>query len=122
VKLEQLMEKKKKEGADIDPLYKKAKMSSLESLRDEMNGMMKQDLLAAKHPKKVEVMASDEQGLKAGLEKAEDIIAGSEESEGLGEEQSPVDEAASLAMNMSPEEIEELMKKLEMMKSQPVME
>lgn len=78
-KLDKLMEKKS-DGKELDPTYKSAKMSTLKALRDEMVGMMKDDL----HPgmKKVEVAANDKAGLAHGLDKAKDIISGGEDTVG----------------------------------------
>lgn len=72
-KLFKLMEKKKQEGKQMDPMAKDAKMSMLKALRDEMSGIMKGDLEDSKL-KKVEVVSNDEEGLKEGLEKAQDVV------------------------------------------------
>lgn len=79
-KMKKLMEKKQ-DGKELDPTYKDAKMSMLQALRDEMNGMMKDDL-QGHSMKKVEVAASDKAGLKHGLEKAQEIIGDSDGPEG----------------------------------------
>jgi hypothetical protein len=70
-KIAKIIEKKKKDGQEMDPLYKKSKMSVLESLRDQMSEMIKGDLEGMK---KVEVAAPDSEGLEAGLEKAKEIV------------------------------------------------
>jgi hypothetical protein len=72
-KLMKLIAKKKQEGKEMDPMEKEAKMSNLKALRDEMSGMMKEDLMHPAH--KVEVAASDEQGLEKGLDKAKQVLA-----------------------------------------------
>lgn len=71
----------KKKGKPMDENYKAAKMSTLSSLRDEMSGMMKDDLANAKGMKKVEVAGSDPTALKAGLEKAKDMVGGADDGE-----------------------------------------
>jgi uncharacterized membrane protein len=67
------MLEKKKDGKEIDPMHKKAKMSMLKALRDEMSGMMSDDLHGHKM-KKVEVASNDSKGLEEGLDKAKQLI------------------------------------------------
>lgn len=75
-KFNKMMEKKK-DGQEIDPMYKHAKMSMLQALKDEMSGMMKDDI---SHPmKKVEVAADDKAGLVKGLDKAKDLLGAVDE-------------------------------------------
>lgn len=87
--LEKLIMKKKEEGRMMDPLEQKAKMGSLEALRDEMSGMMKDDLA----PKaEVKVAADSPEGLSEGLEKAQDLVEDSHEP--ADEDQAEGDEVA----------------------------
>jgi hypothetical protein len=73
-KMKKLMEKKK-DGKEIDPMHKEAKMSMLKELRDQMSGMMKDDLQNhGASMKKVEVAAPDAAGLAHGLDKAKELI------------------------------------------------
>lgn len=71
-----LLEKKKAEAKPMSDLHKKSKMSMLQSLRDEMGGMMSEDLKPGHEMKSVEVAAPDEAGLSEGLDKAKELVAG----------------------------------------------
>jgi hypothetical protein len=71
---------KKKDGKEMDPMYKHAKMSMLKALKDEMSGMMKDDISSGPM-KKVEVAADDKQGLVEGLDKAKHLLGGGEDHE-----------------------------------------
>lgn len=119
-----LFDKKKKEGKELDPIYKDSKMSVLQELRDQMSGLMKDDLQGSKM-KKVEVAASDEEGLEEGLDKAKEMISGdeSEESEDHSSpfghdhsEESPEAKAEEMAQDASNEDLDAMIKKLEEMK------
>lgn len=93
-RLMKLIEKRKSEGKEMDPMVKDSKMSMLKALRDEMSGLMKNDLSA---PHKVEVAANDEEGLKLGLDKAKEVLGEDEDSEEpeismLGKEPSMMDD------------------------------
>ena len=94
-----LMEKKGS-GKELDPTYKKAKMSMLEALRGEMSGMMKDEM---QHPslKKVTVASDSPEGLQKGLEKAQELAGSSDDDMGDFEHssESPEEESAE-----SPEE------------------
>lgn len=84
-KLMKLIEKKKKEGKEMDPLHKQAKMDMLKSLRGEMSGMMKDDLMPGKA--KVEVAADSPEGLSEGLDKAKDLLKSKMEESQMDEEE-----------------------------------
>lgn len=115
--LGKLLEKKKSEKP-MDDMYKKSKMSMLQSLKDEMNGMMKGDLEASKM-KKVEVAAPDAEGLEEGLETAQDLVKGGmPEGE---EEMKPADHVEEMAEAASPEELDEMIAKLEALKAKKSM-
>jgi hypothetical protein len=133
-KLMKLMEKKKKDSPEMDPIAKNAKMASLKSLRDEMMGMMKGDLEGSKL-NKVEVAADDKEGLAEGLDKAKDILGEMPESEedeemspeGSYEEEAkeshahPVEEMEAIAEQASPEDLEAMIQKLEILKAKKSM-
>lgn len=68
---EKLMKKLEKKGRDLDPNEKKAKLDVIKELRNQASEMMGGKI----HPmKKVTVASDSEEGLKAGLKKAEDVI------------------------------------------------
>lgn len=74
-KLAKLMEKARKNGKDmkeLHPMEKDAKMSVLNDLKDVASDAMKQKIHGLK---KVQVMSDSDEGLKAGLSKAEDLIS-----------------------------------------------
>lgn len=73
-KLMKLMEKKKAEGKELDPMKAKAKMDMLEALHKEMSDMMASDLHGDHKMAKAEIMAPDKEGLKMGLEKAKEAL------------------------------------------------
>lgn len=68
-----LLEKKKAEGKHLDPMEKESKMSMLKALKQEMGGMMKDDI-SPENMKKVTVASDDSEGLKAGLDKAKSMV------------------------------------------------
>ena len=70
---EKLLDKKKKDGKELDPMYKDSKMSMLKALREEMSGLMKGDLQKG-GMSKVEVSAENPEDLGEGLETAQDIV------------------------------------------------
>lgn len=102
--LKELLGAKKK----IDPTEKEAKLAAIKGMRKMAGDMMADDM---KSMKKVTVAAPDAEGLKEGLEKAEDVVEqmpGMEESEDM-EEMSDEEE---MEMPESLEEIDAMMKKL----------
>lgn len=88
-KLDKLMEKKH-DGKEIDPVHKAAKMSMLKALRDEMSGMMKDDL-HGHAMKKVSVASDSPEGLAHGLDKAKEMIGAADHG---SEQDSPMEEAS----------------------------
>lgn len=115
---------KKKKGPMLSDNERNAKMSVLKDLRNQASQSMGNRL---KDMKKVTVSAPDEQGIKAGLEKAKELIAGKhgEPMEGSPEEEgseSPLEEELEEAhgdispdeddVPGTPEEIDEKIKEL----------
>lgn len=102
--LKELLGAKKK----INPIEKEAKLSAIKGMRKMAGDMMADDM---KSMKKVTVAAPDEKGLEAGLEKAQDLVGEMPDME--SEEETPADEMDELLAEVdSPEQIDELMKKL----------
>lgn len=101
--LKELLGPKKK----IDPTEKEAKLAAIKGMRKMAGDMMADDM---KSMKKVTVAAPDAEGLKEGLEKAEDVV---EQMPGM-EESEDMEEMADEEMEMpeSLEEIDAMMKKL----------
>lgn len=83
-KFKELLMKKAKEGKTISPEQAKEKMSVLDELSGMMGGEMADKL---KGMKKVSVIAKDEEGLKKGLDKAEEVLEDSEEDSEEKEDQ-----------------------------------
>lgn len=101
---------KDKKNPGMSPAYKAAKMSTLGSLRDEMSGMMKDDLTNAKGLKKVEVAGSSPEALSSGLDTAKSMIEGSpgeEAGETGAEEGAETDTAAGLIQELVEHEASE---------------
>jgi len=74
-KLMEALKNKKKDLSDSErdakmDVVKDLRKSAMDSMKDRLNGV-----------KKVSVMSDSEEGLKEGLDKAEDIISGDESSE-----------------------------------------
>lgn len=111
--LKEILMKKKSEGKVLDPMKKKAKGGVLQNLIDEMVGMNGDKV---KGLKKVTVASSSPEGLKEGLEKAEDIVEGVEpmsEEPGMEESEEMVE-----SDGMDGEESEEeILAKIEELKS-----
>lgn len=137
--------KKRKPDANMDPIKKKAKMGVLKEISDMAGGAMSDDL---KGLKKVTVAAPDKAGLSMGLKKAEDMLqdngdhntkAAAEDAEeevenhdfsgdqgGKGDADKatatggPADELKDSveSCDMSPQDIEDLMKILESKKKE----
>jgi len=106
------MASKKKNKEPMSDMEKKAKMGVLGSLRDEMSGMMSDKL---KSLKKVSVASDTKEGLKKGLEKAEEMVErapGDEETK----EEVPMGEAGESEEEyeaMSKEELDSEIKEME---------
>lgn len=119
---------KDKKNSGMDPQYKAAKMGVLGNLRDEMSGMMKDDLSNAKGMGKVEVAGSNPDALSAGLDKAKSMVEGSPEEEAGESEEGKEDTAASLIQELIDHEasegdltsdgIDEIIKMLEQKKTE----
>lgn len=107
----------KKDKSSESP-KKEAKLSALQSLRDEMSDMMKGDL--GGRINKVTVAAKDKSGLEEGLDKAKEVLhTMPEEDESLKEDFSDPQEESETDHeegNMSVEEIDTMMKQLMEMK------
>jgi hypothetical protein len=71
MKFDKMLEKKKKEGKEISPMERDAKMGVLGDIRDEMANHMSDRLNGLK---KVSVASDSPAGLKTGLEKAKEIV------------------------------------------------
>jgi len=104
----------KKDKKD-DSGKKEAKLSALKSLRDEMSGMMKDDLGGKMN--KVTVAAPDKASLEHGLDKAKEVLHEMPEEEAEGSSPFPDEEEESSEMesgldNMSVEEVDAMMQKL----------
>lgn len=116
---------KDKKNPGMSENYKKAKMSTLSSLRDEMSGMMKDDLTNAKGMKKVEVAGSSPEALSTGLDKAKQLVTGAGDAEDASEQPEDaaglikelVDHEASEG-DLTPDGIDELIKMLEQKKQE----
>lgn len=129
--LEELMKSKQK--SPMSGEFKQAKGNVLKELMKAMDGMMLDDV---KNLKKVTVAAKDDEGLKAGLEKAEDLVEaklGESEDEMESEDEESEDEmeakeescpgceeGCELCENedMDLMKLEEKIKKLEELKNQ----
>ncbi len=108
--------KEKEEMPEMDPMAKEAKLGVLKHLSDMAAEAMGSKLGGLK---KVTVASDSEEGLKKGLDKAEDIVEGSPELEESEEESESEPEMGY--EELSPEEIDakiqelmELKKKAEM--------
>lgn len=109
----ELMMKKAKEGKFLSEDEKAAKMETLMGIKEMMGEMMADDLKKTKGMKKVTVASPTEEGLVAGLEKAEEVVEGeSEESEDKSEDEMPMMEDKP-EMKMAGMSKEEKIKKLE---------
>jgi len=78
-KLKKVLGEKKSKLSDVQ---QEAKMKVMQALSDEMGGAMKEKL---KGLKKVTVASNSSQGLKKGLEKAEQIVAGGDSGDSESE-------------------------------------
>lgn len=111
--LMRLMEKKK--GKELDSVEQEARLNVLDDLRkvamDEMGERLK-------GLKKITVAAEDKEGLKQGLEKAEEILENEEVDHEMHEAmESPEEEAMEHAMGEESSEDEEDEDSLEMLKA-----
>lgn len=121
--MDELMSKLAKKGKKLSPLEKKAKMDVVKELGSQAREMMGDKI---KSLKKVTVASPSEEGLKMGLEKAEDLIEGNapeaemmEETMGSEEKEEynePMSEEEMMAM--SPEELDDHIQKLQRIKEE----
>lgn len=139
-KMMKMLMSKKKEGKDLSDTDKKSKLEALMGMKSMASDMMSDKL---KGLKKVTVASNDPQGLKSGLDKAKEMIEGSPEeemSEDPSEEKAEmpdemksdmdykrdavnsdeVDQVLEAANCHSPEEIEELISKLQAKKDEMI--
>lgn len=100
---EKLMKKLEKKGKKLSPLEQKAKMDVVKELQSQAGDMMGEKL---KGLKKVTVASDSEEGLKAGLEKAEEVIEQKQESEQEDESEEMSAESDESEEELSPEEID----------------
>ena len=104
-KFHKLLKKKMDEGKELNPIDKDAKMGVLKDLHKMASDSMADKLHGIK---KVTVAAPDEEGLKHGLEKAQDIVSDMpemlEESEDGHPEGEELEESAEHELSESPEE------------------
>lgn len=111
-KFKKLLEEKGE--SKLNPMQKKAKMSVLQDLKSQANEAM---ALPLKGLKKVSVMAKDEEGLKKGLEKAEQLI-GSEADEANEDVAEELEEQLEPEHNLSLDQIEQKIAALQELKAQ----
>jgi len=111
---------KKKADKPLDENYKSAKMEMLKSLKGEMGKMMGDDLKSSKM-KAVQVAAPDKEGLEKGLDTAKDLIEGAPEGEKEGMPMDEESEVEAMCDEMSPEELDEMIKMLEAKKAEKQM-
>jgi hypothetical protein len=104
-KFDKLLMKKKKEGREMSPEEQSAKMNVLKDLKSQMSKHMADGI------KKVTVASDSPEGLKEGLEKAEDLVESklSPESPDMEDSEDSEDEEEMVA---SPEEIDAKIQKL----------
>jgi hypothetical protein len=120
---DKLMKKlEKKKGKGMSDVHREAKMSVVKQLRDDASESL---LDKIKGLKKVSVMADSEEGLKEGLEKAEEIVGEMPEAKEVAEEESEDEEVPQIAMDeadmsheskelemMDDDQLEEMMAKI----------
>ena len=87
----------------INPMEKEAKLDALKAMKKAAGGVMADEF---KNMQKVTVAAPDSEGLKAGLEKAEDVV---DKAEDMKSEEG---EDSEMEIPESVEEIDALMQKL----------
>lgn len=105
----------------MSPMEAKAKLATLKSLMSDMDDMMMDGMKNAKGKMKVSVMANSPEGLKEGLEKAEDVVEGSEEMESnipnlgkklLGDDEDEMEDDLVMSDDSEEESEEDLDKKI----------
>ena len=107
---EMLLKKKQEQKGKVDSSKLEAKANLMKSLSDEIGSDISKELTGVN---KVTVASDSEEGLKDGLEKAEDILEGKENKESEDESEQEDMEESSDDVNS---QIAELEKKLEELK------
>lgn len=103
-KLARIMEKAKKNGKDmkhLDPMEQHAKLSVLNDLKGVASDALKEKLHGLK---KVQVMSDSDEGLKAGLGKAEDLISQAADHENKDMDVAHMDHDAEDGLGRGPDE------------------
>lgn len=100
--------KKLGDKEDLDPLEKEAKMGVVKELSKQAGAALGDKI---KPMKKVEVASDSPEGLKAGLEKAEEMVEGADEME------DPAKGMVEAMEDCSPEEIDAKIAELEALKA-----
>ena len=117
---DKLLKALEKKGKKLDPVAKEAKMGVLKDLSSQAGGLLKDKL---KGLKKVTVASDSKEGLEEGLDKAEELISGKigedgHEMEEEMEEPLEVAEVSDEEEDLSPEQIEEQIQKLQALKQE----
>lgn len=120
-KLEKLFEKKAKEGGSMPDHEREAKMDVVKQMKSDMAELMGDKL---KGSKKITVASDSKEGLKAGLDKAEQLLAGgglaaAADDEDHIEKDEPVEDSESPLVEgdeLSEEELDEQLARLMAMK------
>lgn len=123
-KMMKMLMDKKRSGKELQPGEKEAKMKVIKDLRQMAEQIMKDDI---KGMKKVTVASPTQEGLKEGLEKAEDILESnseemseeseeSEESEDMSEEYAEESEDEEMSEEEINAKLAELMAKKDKLK------
>jgi hypothetical protein len=110
---EMLLKKKAQQKGKVDPSKLEAKANIMRSLSDELGKDISEDL---KGLKKVTVASDSEEGLKEGLEKAEDVLEGKEEESNESEMENEEEGEESESSDDLQSKIAELEKQLEELK------
>jgi len=117
--MKELLGKKK----EIDPAKKESKLGVLKDLKNAMSGMMGEDLKGKMM--KATVTAKNPEDLKSGLEKAKDVVSEipeeKAEHEGMSEDEASTEASEENDMVEqcdTPEEIDEMIAKLEAKKKE----
>ena len=108
-------EKIAKKGKEVkDPTEKEALKGLFEGMRDSAKGAMKEGFDGKMGKMKAVVSSDSKEGLEEGLEKAKEVVG--QQALEMGEE-SECDEVVAEFQDKSPQEIDELISKLEELKA-----
>lgn len=105
---EKMLERMKKKGKELDPNEKEAKMGVVKELSRQASSMLSDK---SKPKAKVEVAANSKEGLKEGLEKAEELLEG-DKPEGMEEGKPDACDISPEEAELSAEDLDEKIKKL----------